>query len=68
MGGTTRKAKGEEMIVHLDINSEEILFCDECGDTISNDAWLLIDEKNVDSIMCASCYQSLESTAKRDET
>lgn len=50
------------MIVHLDINSEEVLFCDECGDELSNDAWLFVDKGNVDSLMCGSCYQSSGET------
>ena len=51
-------------VVHMDVNEGEVLFCDECGEEISNDAWLLIDEKNVDSTMCDSCYRDLKVIEK----
>ena len=46
------------MIVHMDINDEEALFCDECGERLSNDAWLVIEEGNVDSTLCSSCHHT----------
>ncbi len=54
------------MIVHMDLNLNEVLYCNECEEELSNDAWLQVTKNNVDSIMCKSCSQSLTSKVNND--
>ena len=54
------------MIVHMDLNLNEVLYCNKCKEELSNDAWLDVSAKkrNVNEVYCRVCSQSLPTSAK----
>lgn len=50
------------MIVHMDLNSNEVLYCNKCDEALSNDAYLDVTGNNVDAIYCHTCSHSLTSS------
>ncbi len=58
--------KGDKMIVHLDLIGDELLYCNKCEESVSNDAWLVIRGNSTDKVLCGGCYRCLEPKVKND--